>query len=234
MDLRRACLLKPAPTPEGPERDATKARRPAVEIALVPSRWLGLDELRPTLRMFLRRHCRDGGEVEDVLQETLLRAARYRDSLVDARNLRSWTQRIAVNVLRDRVRRSRRQARVERAEENLDLAEGRERIPGEFEEEVKLTVGATVVDRRVALAKLDEVFGELKADDRAVLRSYYGGAQSCADTAGECDIPSSLVKVRLFRARKRLMRALRRKLVALSESERESPPSFGEELVGVA
>ena len=205
-----------------------------MKIALVPSRWLGLDELRPTLRRFLRRHCRDGAELEDVLQETLLRAARYRDSLADPRNLRSWTQRIAVNVLRDRVRRGRRQRRVECGDEPIACVEGREAIPGECGEDVQLRVGTFVVDRRVALAELGVVFGELKPADRAVLRSYYAGEQSCALTAGECDIPAGLVKIRLFRARKRLMRALRRRLAALPEAEREWSAPMNEELAGVA
>lgn len=205
-----------------------------MNTADLPSRWLGLDELRPGLRAFLRRHCRDGAELEDVLQETLLRAARYRGSLSDPRNLRGWTQRIALNVLRDRLRRGRRQRRVEAGEECLDLTEGREAIPGELDEGVHLRLGSFLVDRRVALAELDQAVEELKPADRAVLRSYYGGAQSCAATASECGISSSLVKVRLFRARKRLMRVLRRRLGTLSESQREWPLPHGEGLVGVA
>ena len=108
------------------------------------------------------------------------------------------------------------------------------RRPGDFGEDVLVRVGPTSVDRRVALAKLGEVFGELRADDRAVLSSYYGGAQSCAETACECGIPSPLVKVRLFRARRRLMRALRRRLLGLPESQREWPATFGEGFAGVA
>ncbi|MBI5432903.1 MAG: RNA polymerase sigma factor [Planctomycetes bacterium] len=205
-----------------------------MHIAVRPSRWLGLNELRPTLRAFLRRHCRDGGEVEDVLQETLLRAARYRGTLADPRTLRGWTQRIAVNVLRDRMRRARRQKRFENGEEFLDLAEGRETIPGECAEDVQLRVGSMVIDRQVALAQLADVFGELKPADRAVLRSYYTGEQSCARTAGECAIPTGLVKVRLFRARQRLLRALRRRLATLPDSEREWCQAFGDGLAGVA
>ena len=52
----------------------------------------------------------------------------------------------------------------------------------------------------------------LRPDDRRVLGSFYGGAGSCRETARECAIPVHLVKVRLYRARKRLTRALRRGL----------------------
>ena len=205
-----------------------------METALLPSPWFGLDELRPSLHEYLRRHCRDLSELDDVLQETLLRAARYRGSLSDARNLRGWAQRIALNVLRDRARRVRRHRHVEGSDEGLDSVEGHESIPGEIGEDLQLRVGRLVVDRRVALSELVLAFDELKPADRAVLRSFYQGEQSSAQTAGECDIPLGLVKVRLFRARKRLLRALRRRIAALPESHREWPAACGDGLAGVA
>jgi RNA polymerase sigma factor (sigma-70 family) len=186
------------------------------------------------LRAYLRRRCRDRGEVEDVLQETLLRAARYRATLSDTKYLRTWTMRIAVNVMNDRVRRLRRRHHVERDDELLDRLEGREPIPGDVEPEAELHVGTLVVDRNVALSHLAAVFGELRSADRAVLRSYYEGKQSCAQTADECGIPSELVKVRLFRARRRLLRALHRRLATISTKERSRSPAFGERLATVA
>lgn len=175
-------------------------------------RWRGLEDLQPELRVFLKRRCRDASEVDDVVQETLLRAARYRGSLSHPHRLRGWAMRIAINVLRDRVRREARIARHETTDEALEFAAGREPIPGEFEEALQLHVGEAVVERRAALAHLSTVLQDLRHDDRAVLRSYYHGAQSCAVTAHECGIPSSLVKVRLYRARQRLLRAIRQRL----------------------
>src|SRR5262249_2916342 len=69
------------------QRPLPNRSSPVVFVVHAP-RWYGLEELRPLLRNFLRRHCRDGFELEDVVQETLLRAARYRGSLSDSRNLR--------------------------------------------------------------------------------------------------------------------------------------------------
>ena len=65
--------------------------------------WRGLAELEPQVRAFARRRCRDMHELDDVVQETLLRAARYRRGLTDETRLKSWTLRIAANVMRDRL-----------------------------------------------------------------------------------------------------------------------------------
>ena len=47
---------------------------------------------------------------------------------------------------------------------------------------------------------------ELRARDRTLLDARYEDGRSCRETAVACEIPPSLVKVRLFRARKRLQR----------------------------
>ncbi|MCK6445184.1 MAG: RNA polymerase sigma factor [Planctomycetes bacterium] len=183
-----------------------------MNIAVSPARWLGLDDLRPTLRSFLRTRCPDRSELEDVLHETLLRAARYRHSLADPRNLSGWTHSIAVNVVRDRARRLRRQERMESGNQLFDGLIGREPIPGEEDHDDLLRFGPLVVERAVALRELEAALLELKPADREVLESYYHDERSCGETADMCGIPSPLVKVRLYRARQRLMRTLRRRL----------------------
>jgi DNA-directed RNA polymerase specialized sigma24 family protein len=73
---------------------------PAVE----PTAWEGLEELRDGLRAFLVRQCPDENEIEDVIQETFLRAARYRRRR-PVQSLRPWALRIALNVLANARRR---------------------------------------------------------------------------------------------------------------------------------
>jgi DNA-directed RNA polymerase specialized sigma24 family protein len=70
------------------------------------------------------------------------------------------------------------------------------------------------VDRADALRELAATVGELPAHDRRVLESYYGGGLCGERTARECGLPRSLVKVRLFRARRRLERLLRPRLLS--------------------
>jgi RNA polymerase sigma-70 factor (ECF subfamily) len=168
--------------------------------------------LEPALRSFLEGRCRDGNEVDDVIQETLLRAARYRSSLVDPARLRGWALRIAGNVLRDHVRRECRLPRVEAGDEWLATLSGSEPDPGGHGEDVSLSGAGVVFEKAELLDQMEVALDGLRRTDRRVLWSYYRGSPSCSRTAQELDIPAALVKVRLFRARRRLLQALLERL----------------------
>jgi len=176
-----------------------------------PEAWKGLEELRGALRRRLRRHCRDENELEDVVQDTFLRAARYRSRLRESGRLRAWALRIGKNVATDRHRRG----------SSLDVgASPEEREEGAVpepaaraaEQDPLLRIGRYEVAREDAAVLLGDELQRMRADDRAVLSSYYQGPESCRATAEECGIPYHLVKIRLFRARRRLCRALRHRV----------------------
>lgn len=175
-------------------------------------RWRGLEALRPRLRRFLSQRCRDENEVDDIIQETFVRAARYRPGLTSRARLQSWVLRIAGNVFRDHVRRSYRQQTMGFEEEILEGLEGSEGAPGEGDDTL-FEVEGELLDRETALRYLALAFQSLMEHDRRVLGSFYGGAESCAVTAADCGISPGLVKVRLFRARRRLERAVQRELI---------------------
>jgi len=160
------------------------------------------------LRSLLSRHCADPNEVEDVIHETYLRAVRYRSNLSEGGSLKSWATRIALNVLYDRKRRRKRFRSV--AEDGaLDVAAP---PSSDEQDEPVYRIGRWELEKDAALRAIEQALGGLRADDRRVLDSFYRGAQSCRETASECDIPAHLVKVRLFRARRRLLRTIRRRL----------------------
>ena len=179
-----------------------------MEAVIERSTWHGLEELRNVLRCLLSRHCADQNEVEDVIHETYLRAARYRTNLSEGRRLKPWAMRIALNVLSDRKRRGRRF--VITSPEDATLETPMSLPPAE--DELLVQIGRWELDKETALRLLGQAMCGLKADDRRVLDSFYRGAQSCRETAEECGIPAHLVKVRLFRARQRLLRAIHRRL----------------------
>ncbi len=179
--------------------------------------WEGLEDLRPVLRCFLARLCADENEVDDVIQETYVRAARYRAGLVEPKRLKAWTLRIASNVLTDRRQRASRYVGpvggAGALEEHGRPSGGApEPAAAEGEPDPPMQIGRFHVERSDAVGLLRRVMCGMRADDRRVLDSYYGGTQSCRRTGDECGIPPHLVKVRLFRARQRLCRAMRHRL----------------------
>jgi RNA polymerase sigma-70 factor (ECF subfamily) len=183
--------------------------------------WRGLEELRPALHRFLCGRCRDENERDDVVQETLLRAARYRSSLVKAERLRGWVLRIAGNVLRDRVRRENRLGRVELADQGLDALTVAESGADDGQERV-WRLGRASIGQETAIYHVHRALGRLREGDRRLLGAFYSSGRSCARAATDCGIAPALVKVRLFRARKRLRRAVRRSLAQSSVGMRSA------------
>lgn len=168
--------------------------------------WEGLEELRDGLRAFLVRQCPDENEIEDVIQETFLRAARYRRRRA-VQSLRPWALRIALNVLANARRRVVRTQAVP-ADETFDPVDRGAEPPAED----SFAVEGLCLDGESARELLLVGLGGLRTRDRAVLDSYYGGDEEAAVAAHECGIPRHLVKVRLYRARQRLRTLLARKV----------------------
>jgi RNA polymerase sigma factor (sigma-70 family) len=172
--------------------------------------WDGLEEHAQALRTYLARHCRDLNQADDVAQEALVRAARFRSRLQDVRNLRGWILRIGSSVLRDHLRRERRQRRIDGADELLARQEGREPEPGQWGEDELLHLEGQIVERAQLMAEVDLALAEAEEQDRQVLARLYG-AELCRETPGEDGGPPlslSRRKERLWRARQRLHRRL--------------------------
>jgi RNA polymerase sigma-70 factor (ECF subfamily) len=64
-----------------------------------------VEPLRPAIRLHCYRMLGSSHDGDDVVQETLLRAWRAKDSLVDPERLRPWLYRIATNVCLDELKR---------------------------------------------------------------------------------------------------------------------------------
>lgn len=173
--------------------------------------WSGLEELRPLVTSFARRRCHDQAEAEDVVQEALLRAACYRPSLEEPERLRAWVLRIAANVHRDWRRREVRYIHAENQEEWMHTLEGREGDGAQCVNE-RYRLGEFSVDEDEVLGQLPAALRELRSEDREALEFFYRGRESCLDLAQRLSISRSLAKVRVFRARKRLGKLLRKRL----------------------
>lgn len=171
--------------------------------------WDGLDQEVRTLRAFLGRRCNDANEADDVVQETLLRAARFRARLVDERNLRPWLLRIAASVLRDHLRRERRRQRVRDSETLLELLAGREGEPGGCECGPLFAIEGQYVQRESLLDELDCALAETGFEERRALAGHYG-AGMCREMADPALAPHSPARRKelLYRARQKLHRRL--------------------------
>src|SRR5215471_15418396 len=64
-----------------------------------------LEPLCPAIRLHCYRMLGSSHDGDDVLQETLLRAWRARDSLADQARIKPWLYRIATNVCLDELKR---------------------------------------------------------------------------------------------------------------------------------
>jgi len=178
------------------------------------SEWDELWKLSPALRAFLSRRCRDENEIDDVVQETLLRAARRTRrrtrrgarAVGSVRSPRAWLFRIATNVLCDRARAERSRSAFEA---DLDELTPREREPSD---EGLVRVDGRWIEHSTLLRLLPPALEELDEADRHVLDRYYRDGLDCRQTARHCGLSAGLVKVRLFRARRRLGRALVRRI----------------------
>lgn len=185
--------------------------------------WEGLDEVQPKLRRFLARRCRDEHEVEDVIQETLVRAARFRHRLGDGERLQGWAISIAANVLRDHIR---KESRLRRQDLQVDPDQGAdpmELLPEIEVETPRVPVDGKWVEKDLVLRELGYARAELRSSEQRVLHSHYDLGASCSETARVCEVPEDLVKVRLFRARRQLLASVRSRLKQLGDGRGPRP-----------
>ena len=166
--------------------------------------WRGLSELRMDVKRTLARSCRDESELEDMVQETLLRAATFRHSLLDRERLRPWVLRIAWNVMRDHVRREQRLRRSDACEEILAELVAAEPESAEF----SLADGA--MDSDEMLGVLRGLLSGLSEVEQQLYTAYYGDGLGCREAALLLDVSIQTVKMRLFRLRRKLRGGLKR------------------------
>lgn len=183
--------------------------------------WRALDEQRPILRGWLRQRMRDDNDVEDIVQECMLRAALHRAREGEPERLTAWMIRIAENALYDHRRRMRRRPLIHGETEFLDTFEGREHTPGEEREGEKLQVETLSLERCRLFDGLASAIRRLSEDDQRVLDFYYSGNNGCRDIAEAAEVAPDSIKSRLFRARRKLWRIVLEELPDLEDSDAE-------------
>lgn len=136
-------------------------------------------------------------EVEDVMQETYLRAYSHLDQFAGRARFATWLTRIAVNEAA---------ARARRAPIPVGIPLVYEIEPQPSDENPEQTAA-----RGEAQALLDRAIEALSPDDRAVFVLREVEELSTTETAEALGVNEAVIRMRLFRARTRLRLNLRRR-----------------------
>ena len=138
----------------------------------------------PRLRRFARSLARNRPDSEDLVQTTLLKAWKARQSFRPGTNLAAWLACILRNECYTAAGRRKRDNRL-------------------LDEYPRATAPAPPQEYAVALHELACAVGLLRAEDREVFVLVTGGA-SYEDAAARLGQPQGTVKSRLFRVRQKL------------------------------
>jgi RNA polymerase sigma-70 factor (ECF subfamily) len=180
-----------------------------------------LERHEPRLYRFARRLCRNPADAEDVLQESLLAAARGIGGFRGASSLSTWLYTIARSHC-IKTHRRRRSAPMEISLEAEEAAPARERPDPAPDPEATLRARRLEAALEQAIARLDRPYREV-----LILRDVEG--LTAPEVATVTGLSIAAVKSRLHRARARVreemapLLAPRDEPVAEAESDRPCP-----------
>jgi RNA polymerase sigma-70 factor (ECF subfamily) len=177
------------------ERSARSAGTPEADRAFARA----LAALAPDLRARALRLCRDGAAADDLVQDAIERALRFRAQFQPGTNLRSWAQTIVFSVFVTGYRRRRREREAVRA---LTVDPCAWTLPeGGDAHAVEASALEVSPPMRRALDTLPAAY-------REILMLVDVSELSYRDAAAHLRIPVGTVMSRLHRARKQLAGAL--------------------------
>ena len=155
----------------------------------------------PALYGAALRLCRNEGDAEDLVQETMLRAYRFFDTFEAGTNCKAWMFRILTNVFRNRYRER------EREQEILDQAESSDANLGQFVAAGPRDSETALLGRMVS-ADVEKALATIPADFRLAVVLADLEDFSYKEIAEIMDCPAGTVMSRLYRGRKILQKLL--------------------------
>ncbi len=163
-----------------------------------------MEELHPRVAGIIRRHWAKAEEWEDLEQEVFMRVfealPRWKS---DGAPLEHWVSRIAMNVCRKRWRTMSRKPEWRWS----DLSEGEQQAFLNAQRDDESLEG---IETREAWSLMHKLLDTLSADDRLILSLLHLEEKSLEEIAQVMGISRIVVKVRAFRARKKMHAALQR------------------------
>lgn len=153
------------------------------------------------------------GEVEDLAQQVFLKVYQALPRFDFRAAFSTWLYRITVNECLDHLRRQRALKAPGRSEVQFEDAADLEQVLA------AATESSANPEHRARLKDLvEKLFARLPAEDRALLTLREVEGFSVEEIATTLKVNENTIKVRLFRARQRLLEAYRR--VTVSEARR--------------
>jgi len=164
-----------------------------------------LDQTRAYVRSVAMKYVRDEQDAEDVTQDAMLLAHRYRDSFRGESRYSTWLYRVTATAALMFLRKQRRLAREVPASGTVVDDDGtplleRQASPADLRNEVIARRDCGVVAEAVA---------RLGAKYPAVFWKRYGEGRTESEIADELGLSVAAVKTRAFRARQAALAAVR-------------------------
>ena len=158
----------------------------------------------PRVFQVANRFFRQRGQVEDIAQEAFLKAYTQLANFAGRGSFEGWLARVTTNLCLNQLRSARR--RPEATVADLTQSEG-DWLDSQLTE-VSTERHASSERGRVAADLAEKVLDGLSPDDRLVLLSIDGDDLSVKEVAEMTGWSESKVKVRAFRARRRMREAV--------------------------
>lgn len=168
-----------------------------------------LERLHPLVRKIVRAHRPRRVEEDDLVQTVFLKVFTHLDRYSGRVPIEHWVSRIAVNTCLNELKAEKARPEWRWA----DLSEDEQRV---VESLATAGGGAGAVSGLAARDLLEKLMAGLSPEDRLVVRLLHLEEQSVAAVKALTGWSAAGVKVRAFRARKKLQRYLRK----LTEQER--------------
>ena len=151
---------------------------------------------RTPLKNFAYSLTLNSEEAQDLVQETYLKALKYRDKFADASNLKAWLYTIMKNTFINTYRRSVKTRQIITQTDDLSM--------------VKPLNGSNSpsAESQINLKHIQNAVDSLEDDYKIPFTRYHDGFKY-KEIADELDLPIGTVKSRIFLARKRLMEELK-------------------------
>ena len=151
---------------------------------------------RLSLRNFAYSLTMNNDEAQDLVQDTYLKAIKYREKFTDSTNLKAWLYTIMKNTFINSYRRNIKTRQIIQQTDDLSL--------------VKPLEGANSpsAESLINEKEINKAINALDDDYKIPFTRYFDGYKY-KEIADELNLPIGTVKSRIFLARKKLMQDLR-------------------------